>query len=88
MWASAAACMRNYLLFRSGPRRSGPTRRWPRRWPTSRVPELSRSTLDAGEGWEALLSAGSDFDPEAAAARGMHYERLDQLALEHLLGAR
>jgi xylose isomerase len=29
-----------------------------------------------------------DVDPEAAGARGMHYERLDQLALEHILGAR
>jgi xylose isomerase len=29
-----------------------------------------------------------DFDPEAAGARGMHYEWLDQLALEHILGAR
>jgi xylose isomerase len=29
-----------------------------------------------------------DFDPEVAGARGMNYERLDQLALEHILGAR
>ena len=27
-------------------------------------------------------------DPEVAGARGMNYERLDQLALEHILGAR
>jgi xylose isomerase len=56
----------------------------------SRVPELAIPTLEAGEGWEQLLSsAGSEaFDPEAAAAKGMHYERLDQLALEHVLGAR
>jgi xylose isomerase len=28
------------------------------------------------------------FDPEEAAARGMGFERLDQLALEHLYGVR
>ncbi|NED20707.1 xylose isomerase, partial [Streptomyces sp. SID9913] len=33
-------------------------------------------------------SAFEDFDPEAAAARGMAFERLDQLAMDHLLGAR
>ena len=33
-------------------------------------------------------SAFEEFDYEAAAARGMHYTRLDQLSVEHLLGAR
>jgi xylose isomerase len=28
------------------------------------------------------------FDLDALAARGMHFERLDQLAMEHLLGVR
>jgi xylose isomerase len=54
----------------------------------SRVPALAQSTVDAGEGWQGLLGSGADFDAEAAGARGMHYERLDQLALEHVLGAR
>jgi hypothetical protein len=35
---------------------------------------------------EYPTTAASDLD--AAAARGFHYEHLDQLALEHLLGAR
>jgi len=54
----------------------------------SRVPALAQPTLDAGEGWEGLIESDVDFDPESAGARGMHYERLDQLALEHVLGAR
>lgn len=54
----------------------------------ARVPELARSTLDPGENPEALLTADDEFDPDAAAARGMHYEQLDQLALEHLMGLR
>lgn len=33
-------------------------------------------------------AAFEDFDVEAAAARGMAFERLDQLAMDHLLGAR
>jgi xylose isomerase len=31
---------------------------------------------------------GESFDPEAAGRRGMAFERLDQLALEHLYGVR
>jgi xylose isomerase len=54
----------------------------------SRVTELATPTLGAGEGWRELRAADAGFDVEAAAARGMHYERLDQLAMDHLLGAR
>jgi xylose isomerase len=54
----------------------------------SRVPSLAQPTLGAGEGWRGLIDADADFDPEEAGARGMNYERLDQLALEHVLGAR
>ena len=36
---------------------------------------------------DADLRAES-FDPDAAALRGMAFERLDQLALEHLYGVR
>jgi xylose isomerase len=43
-------------------------------------------TLAPGESHESL--AGDDFDLDEAAARGYHYARLDQLAIEHLLGAR
>jgi xylose isomerase len=92
VWESAAGCMRTYLLLKE---RAAAFRADPEvaeALAASRVPELARSTLDAGEGWEALLSADGDFDADfdlnAAATRGMHYERLDQLAMEHLLGAR
>jgi xylose isomerase len=55
------------------------------------VPELARATLAEGETWSELLAdraAFEDFDVEAAGRRGMHYAALDQLAVEHLLGAR
>jgi xylose isomerase len=44
-------------------------------------------TLDAGEGWEQLLEWPLP-DIDAIAARGGAFERLDQLALEHLYGVR
>ena len=40
------------------------------------------------EQWRELGAPTWVFDLDAAAARGYHYERLDQLAVEHLLGAR
>ena len=48
-------------------------------------------TLAEGETWEDLRgdrSAFEEFNVEAAGRRGMHYAALDQLAVEHLLGAR
>jgi xylose isomerase len=40
--------------------------------------------MGAGESWKDL--AKDSFDVEAAGARGYHYESLNQLALEHLMG--
>ena len=57
----------------------------------ARVPELAVPTLAEGETWTDLLAdraSFEDFDVEAAGRRGMHYAALDQLAIEHLLGAR
>ena len=46
----------------------------------------SAPTLAAGETWRDVRDAAVDAD--ALGARGMGYERLDQLALEHLYGVR
>jgi len=42
-------------------------------------------TLAAGESLDDLRA--EPFDVETAAARGYHFERLDQLALDHLMAA-
>ena len=89
VWASAAACMRNYLLLaqRSRAFRADPEVR--AALAASRLPELARATAE--DGLTALLadrSAFEEFDIDTAAARGMAFEQLDQLAYEHLLGAR
>ncbi|MFE1167442.1 xylose isomerase [Nocardiopsis sp. NPDC058789] len=86
VWESAAGCMRNYLLLKE---RAAAFRADPEvvtALAESRVPELSEPTLSPGEGVADLL--GEELDLEEAGRRGYHFERLDQLALEHLLGAR
>jgi len=91
VWHSAAANMRTYLLLRE---RAAAFRADPEvqeALDAAKVPELSTPTLGEGEDWQALLadrSAYEDFDPDAAGARGVGAVRLEQLAVEHLLGAR
>lgn len=89
VWASAAGCMRNYLILRerSAAFRADPEVQEALR--ASRLDELSLPT--AADGLSGLLAdraAFEDFDVTAAADRGMAFERLDQLAMDHLLGAR
>jgi xylose isomerase len=91
VWDSAAANMRTYLLlkeraaaFRADPEVQAALE-------ASGVNELSVPTLEAGEGYRELLadrSAFEDYDVEAAATRGYGFVTLNQLALEHLMGAR
>jgi len=55
------------------------------------VAELAEPTLAAGEGVQELLadtSAFDDFDADRVGAAGYGFVRLNQLALEHLVGAR
>jgi xylose isomerase len=86
VWASAAACMRNYLLLRSRTQafRSDPEVQAALK--AARLDELAQTTLAPGETLDTLRS--QMFDAEAAAARGMAFEQLDQLALEYLYGIR
>ncbi|MBD0708234.1 xylose isomerase [Streptomyces sp. CBMA291] len=89
VWESARNCMRTYLILRerAAAFRADPEVR--RALAGSRLPELAVPT--AADGLAGLLadpSAYEDFDPDAAAERSMAFERLDQLALEHLLGVR
>ncbi|MFF4285785.1 xylose isomerase [Streptomyces sp. NPDC001633] len=88
VWASAAGCMRNYLILkeRAAAFRADPAVQDALR--AARLPELARPTAEDGlAGLLADPTAYETFRPEAAAARGMAFERLDQLALDHLLGA-
>ncbi|WP_329061709.1 xylose isomerase [Streptomyces sp. NBC_01429] len=89
VWASAAGCMRNYLILkeRAASFRADPLVQEALR--ASRLDQLAEPT--AADGVAGLLAdrtAYEEFDPEAAGARGMAFEHLDQLAMDHLLGAR
>jgi xylose isomerase len=85
VWASASANMRTYLIlqeraaaFRNDPRTKAALEK-------SGVNELLQPTIGVGESWRDI--AGESFDVETAGKRGYHYEELDQLALEYLIGA-
>jgi xylose isomerase len=91
VWASAAANMTTYLLLkdRAAAFRADPAVQAALQ--AARVPELAVPTLADGETYAELLadrSAFESFDADAVAAQGYSFVQLDQLAVEHLLGAR
>jgi xylose isomerase len=92
VWASAAANMRMYLLLKE---RAAAFRADPEvadALAAARVAELREPTLGPGEGYRELLAdrtAHEEFDPESYfGAKGFGFVRLNQLAIEHLMGAR
>ncbi|MCX4820501.1 xylose isomerase [Streptomyces sp. NBC_01142] len=89
VWASAAGCMRNYLILseRAAAFRADPRVREALR--AARLDELCLPT--AADGLSGLLddrASFEEFDVDAAGERGMAFEQLDQLAMDHLLGVR
>ncbi|MFD3456391.1 xylose isomerase [Streptomyces sp. NPDC058691] len=91
VWASAEGCMRNYLILkdRAAAFRADPAVQEALK--AARLDQLAQPTLAEGEtlaGFLADRTAFEDFDVEAAAQRGFAFEQLDQLAMNHLLGAR
>ena len=91
VWDSAAANMRTYLLlkeralaFRADPEVQEALE-------AAGVLELAQPTLAADETLESFLadtSSYEDVDVDEVAARGFGFVRLNQLALEHAIGAR
>ena len=86
VWASAAACMRNFLILREKVRAFRADPDVVSALAAARVPELATPTLAEGETWRDLRDLSVDVT--ALAERGMAFEALDQLALEHLYGIR
>ncbi|WP_010206315.1 xylose isomerase [Salinibacterium sp. PAMC 21357] len=92
VWDSAAANMRNYLLLKE---RAAAFRADPEvqeALVAARVLELSENTLGENESYDDLLAdraSYEDFDHEAYFnGKGFGFVRLQQLAGEHLMGAR
>jgi xylose isomerase len=92
VWDSAAANMRTYLLLKERAQAFRADPEVQEALEASRVTELSRPTLGEGESYDDLIAdrgAFEDFDTDAYfGGKGFGFVRLQQLALEHLLGAR
>ena len=92
VWDSAAANMRTYLLLKE---RAAAFRADPEvqeALEASRVAQISEPTMAVGETYDHLLadrSAYEEFDADSYfGGKGFGFVRLNQLELEHLLGAR
>jgi len=92
VWDSARANIQNYLLLKERAKAFRADPEVQEALAASRVPEIQVPTLGAGEGYKELLadrSAFEDFDADSYfGAKGFGFVRLNQLALEHLMGAR
>jgi xylose isomerase len=92
VWDSAAANMRMYLLLKERAEAFRADPEVQEALAASRVPELREPTLNPGETVEQLLadrSTSEDFDADAYfGGKGFGFVRLQQLAVEHLMGAR
>jgi xylose isomerase len=91
VWESARANIKMYLLLKE---RAAAFRADPEvqaALAAAKVAELGVPTLNPGESYTDLLadrSAFEDFDADAAGAQGYGFVKLNQLAIEHLIGAR
>ncbi len=86
VWETARGCMRNYLILREKVAAFRADPEVTEALAAARVAELSESTLAEGESLADLRA--QSYDPNALAERGLGFEKLDQLAMEHLLGVR
>ena len=89
VWDSAAANMATYLLLKERalglprrPRGAGSPRPSGRHRPAPAHPRAPANP------WPTYVPATRGFDPDTAGERGYGFVRLNQLALEHLVGAR
>jgi xylose isomerase len=91
VWTSAAANMRTYLLLRERARAFRADPDVAAAVEATKVAELATPTLAPGETVADLgndRGAFEDYDADAAGVRGYGVARLNQLAVEHVLGAR
>jgi len=92
VWESAAANMRMYLLLKERAESFRADPEVQEALAAAKVAELSVPTLGEGESYDDFLSdrsAFEDFDADAyLGGHGFGFVRLQQLATEHLMGAR
>jgi xylose isomerase len=91
VWESAKANIRMYLLLKERAKAFRADPEVQEALAAAKVAELGKPTLNPGETYTELLadrSAFEDYDADAAGAQGYHFVKLNQLAIEHVLGAR
>ena len=91
VWESAKANIRMYLMLkeRAAAFEADPEVKAAKE--AARLHELAQSTLNPGETHDALMASpdAASFNPDAYFnGKGFNFVRLNQLALEHLMGAR
>ncbi|MFW6598425.1 xylose isomerase [Propionibacteriaceae bacterium Y2011] len=86
VWESAKACMGTYLMLADKAAAFRADSRVAEAMAYAGVGELASPTLAAGESVTDFLAADEPFDLDAAAERDYGFVRLNQLALEHLVG--
>ena len=88
VWLTAAACMRNYLLLRDRVQAFRADPEVHAALEAARVAELRIPTVADGETLATCAPSRTTSTADGLAERGLAFEALDQLAMEHLLGAR
>jgi xylose isomerase len=91
VWESAKANITMYLLLKERAKAFRADPEVQAALAASKVAELSTPTLNPGETYADLIAdraAFEEYDADAAGARGYGFVKLNQLAVEHLLGAR
>jgi xylose isomerase len=92
VWDSAAANMRMYLLLKERAQAFRADPEVQEALVAARVDEITVPTLGAGESYDDLLADRASFEEFDHGAyfggKGFGFVRLNQLALEHLMGAR
>ena len=88
VWDFARGCMRNYLILKEKAAAYAADPDVLAAQAAARLPELSVPTLGAGESLADLRASVAGFDADGRGAVGAGYDRLDQLAVEHLFGVR
>ncbi len=86
IWESARACMSTYLLLAEKARAFRADAEVQAAMAQAGVLDLAVPTLADGETVEQFLASDEELDLERAAERDYGFVRLQQLALEHLIG--
>jgi xylose isomerase len=86
VWESAKANMASYLMLKEKARAFRADPRVTEALEYAGVLDLATATVAEGESLEEFRKADDGFDPDHAAERDFGFVRLQQLAVEHLIG--